>query len=65
MFVLFLVQFGLLGGHLLEDGCSFGLPCVFFVFWLFVILAISRFGLEGWIWVMVASVPGLWTPFAF
>ena len=32
--------------------------CVFF-FGLFVILVISRFGLEGWILVRFASVPGL------
>ena len=28
-----------------------------FVFWLFVILVISRFGFKGWIWVLIASVP--------
>ena len=26
---------------------------------LFVILVISRFGFEGWIWVLTASVPDL------
>ena len=30
-----------------------------FVLGLFVILFISRFGFEGWIWVLIASVPGL------
>ena len=30
-----------------------------FVFWLFVILVISHFGFEGWIWVLIASVPDL------
>ena len=25
----------------------------------FVILVISRFGFEGWVWVLIASVPGL------
>ena len=28
-------------------------------FLLFVILIISRFGFEGWIWVLIASVPDL------
>ena len=27
--------------------------------WLFVILVISRFVFDGWIWVLNASVPGL------
>ena len=36
-----------------------------FVFSLFVILVISRFGFEGWIWVLTASVPGLSIPFTF
>ena len=31
----------------------------FFVFCLFVILVISHFGFEGWIWVLIASVPDL------
>ena len=30
-----------------------------FVFSLFVILVISRFGFEVWIWVLIASVPDL------
>ena len=30
----------------------------------FVILVISRFGFEGWIWVLIALVPGLCTLFA-
>ena len=29
------------------------------IFLLFVILAISRFGFEGWSWVLIASVPDL------
>ena len=32
---------------------------IIFVFRLFVILVISRFDFEGWIWVLIASVPGL------
>ena len=30
-----------------------------------VILVISRFGFEGWVWVMIASVPDLCIPFTF
>ena len=29
------------------------------------ILVISRFGFEGWIWVLIASVPGLCIVFTF
>ena len=36
-----------------------------FVFLLFVILVISRFGFEGWIWVLIASVPDLCILFTF
>ena len=36
-----------------------------FVFCLFVILIVSRCGFEGWIWVLVAFVPGLCVLFAF
>ena len=30
-----------------------------FAFLIFVILVISRFGFEGWIWVLIVSVSGL------
>ena len=56
MFILFLVRFWLLSGHLLGNSCSLDIPYVFFVFWLFVILVISRFGFEGLFWVLIASV---------
>ena len=36
-----------------------------FLFWLSVILVISRFGFEGWIWVLIASVPDLCIRFNF
>ena len=36
--ISFLLRFGLLSGHILENSCSFGWPYVLFVFWLFVIL---------------------------
>ena len=35
------------------------------MFWLFVILVISRFGFEGRIWVLIASVPDLCVLLAF
>ena len=44
-----------------SDGPPFGkelLPRLT-IFSLFVILVISRFGSEGWIWDLIASVPGL------
>ena len=47
---IILVRFGLLSGHLLRKSCSVGR--------LFVVLVISRFGVEGRIWVLNASVPG-------
>ena len=56
---IILIWFRLLSGHLLGNSCSLGLPYVVFVFRLFVILVISRFGFEGWIWVLIASVPDL------
>ena len=41
---------------MIEANCHvfLGWPYVLFVFWLFVILVISRFGFEGWIWVLIA-----------
>ena len=65
MFILFLVRLGFLGGHLLGKSCSLGRSYVLFVFLLFVILVISRFGFDGWIWVLIASVPGLCIRFTF
>ena len=60
MFILFLVWFGLLlGGHILGNSGSLRWSYVLCVFRLFVILVISRFGFDGWIWVLIASVPGL------
>ena len=42
MFILFLVRFQLLSGHLLGNSSSL------------------RLGFEGWIWVLIASVPDFW-----
>ena len=36
-----------------------------FFFLLFVIFVISRFGIEGWVWVLIASVPDLCIFLAF
>ena len=49
----------------LGNSCSLGWPYVLFVFCLFVILVISRFGFKGWIGVLIASVPGLCILFTF
>ena len=60
MFILFLVQFGLPSGHLLGNSCSQGRTYI-----LFVILVIYRFGFDGWLWVLIASVLGLCILFTF
>ena len=39
--------------------------CSLCIFLLFVVIVISRFGFEGWILVLIASVPGLCTLFYF
>ena len=44
---VFSVRFGFVGGRLLGDVFSLGWPCVLFVFWLFVVLFVSRFGFGG------------------
>ena len=48
---IILVRFELLSDRLAHS--------VDHIFLLFVILDISRFGFEGWIWVLIASFPGL------
>ena len=64
MFILFLVRFGFLRGHLLGNS-SLGRQYVFFVFWLFLVLVVSRFGFGGWIWILIASVPEFCVLFTF
>ena len=59
MLILFLVRFRLLSGHLLGNSCSLCWTYVIFVFWIFIILVISRFGFEEWSWVLIALVPDL------
>ena len=62
---IILVLFRFLSGHLLGNSCSLGWPYVFFVFWLLVILFISRFGFEGWNLVMTVLVPDICIRFYF
>ena len=40
---------------------------MFFLYfdYFFVFLVIFRFGFEGWIWVLIASVPGFCIRFTF
>ena len=52
LFILFLVQFGLLSGHLLGKSCSL------LVFRLFCNFSEFSFSFEGGTWVLIASVPG-------
>ena len=55
--IILLFRFGLLSGHLLEKKLLTRLTiCSLYI--LTVILVISRFGFEGWIWVLIALVPG-------
>ena len=65
VFILFLVRFGLLSGHIFGKSCPLSVPCVLFVYLLFVILVISCFGFECWIRVLIAPNPGLCTLFTF
>ena len=62
---IILVWFGLLSVHLLGNSYLLGLPYALIVFLLFVINVISRFGFEGWIWVLYASFADLFIPFTF
>ena len=41
-----------------EKSCSYVWDYGLFVFRSFVILVISRFGFEGWIWVLIAPISG-------
>ena len=55
LFIILLVRFELLKGHLLRKSCPLGWLCVLIVFCLFVILVISRF--EGGVWFLIAPNP--------
>ena len=56
--ILYLVRFGLLSGNFWERD-SHSVDHMLSVFIVFVILVISCFSFEGWIWVLIASVPDL------
>ena len=56
MFILFLIRFGLLSGHLLGISCSLGLPYVLFVFLNICNFSYFPFWFEGWIWVLIDSI---------
>ena len=57
LFIILLVRFGLLSGHLLRNSCPLGWPYVLIVFCLFVILFISHFGFKSGIWLLITPVP--------
>ena len=57
LFIILLVRFGLLSGHLLENSCPLGWPFVLIGFCLFVFLFIFHFGFKTGIWLLIASVP--------
>ena len=65
MFILYLVGFRLLSGHLFGKWLLTRLIICSFVFCLFVILVFSRFGSEGWILTLIASDPDLCILFTF
>ena len=56
LFIILLVLFGLLSGHLLGNSCPLGYQFVFIVFCLLVIF-ISRFGFKSGICLLIAPVP--------
>ena len=57
LYIILLVWLVLLSGHLLGKSCPLGWPCVLIIFCLFVILVISRYGIEGGVWFLVEPVP--------
>ena len=60
LFILFLVRFGLLSCHFEEIAAH----SVYHMYSLNFDY-ISRFGFEGWIWVLIVSVPELCIMFTF
>ena len=55
VFIILLVRFGLLSGHLLGNSCPLGWPYVLSVLCLF--LFITHFGFKSGIWRLIALVP--------
>ena len=56
LFIILLVRFGLLSGHLLGNSCQLGWSFVHIVFCLFVILVIFHFGFESGLCLVIAPV---------
>ena len=56
--LLFLVRFGCRVATFWEIA-DHSVDHMFSLYFDFVLLVISRFGFEGWIWVPIASVPDL------
>ena len=60
LFIILLVRFGLLSGHLSGKSCPLGWPCVLIVICLFISLVISRFGFEGGVRLLIAPASVHW-----
>ena len=56
LFIILLVRFWMLSGHLLGNSCQLGWQYVLIVCCLFVIF-IFRFGFKSGIWLLIAPVP--------
>ena len=59
VFILFLVRFGLLSGHLFGKKLLTRLTICYICIFTICNLVIFRFGSKGWIWILIVSVPGL------
>ena len=57
LFIILLVRFGLLSGHLLGNSCPLGWPFVLIAFCLFVIFIYFPFSFKSGIWLLIAPVP--------
>ena len=57
LFIILLVQFGLLSGHLLGNSFPLGQQFVLIVFCLFVIFIYFPFGFKSGICLLIAPVP--------
>ena len=56
LFIILVVRFGLLSGHLFGNSCPLGWPYILIVFGLFVFLFISRSGFKSVIWLLIVPV---------
>ena len=57
LFIILLVQFWLLSGHLLGNSCPLGMQFLLIVLYLFVIFIYFPFGFKSGICLMIAPVP--------